>query len=120
MSHELAAHHSLVLKADNMAEKMEWMAKLRGCIESPKNDSSTKSGSMKESKSTDNVAAALLSSASDGPVVNNSLCHILWTLLLLHEFFQGHKLHCITEIGWYGMGLSPSLDKLLRISFFCG
>jgi dynamin GTPase len=51
-----------------MAEKMEWMAKLRGCIESPKNDSSTKSGSMKESRSTDNVAAALPSSASDGPV----------------------------------------------------
>ncbi|CAK9193656.1 unnamed protein product [Sphagnum troendelagicum] len=64
----LKAHHSLVLKADNMAEKMEWMAKLRGCIESPKNDSSMKSGSMKESKSTDNVAAALPSSASDGPV----------------------------------------------------
>ncbi|KAH9549389.1 hypothetical protein CY35_10G016700 [Sphagnum magellanicum] len=64
----LKAHHSLVLKADNMAEKMEWMAKLRGCIESPKNDSSTKSGSMKESKSTDNVAAALPSSVSDGPM----------------------------------------------------
>lgn len=26
------AHHAVVLKADNMAEKLEWMAKLRYCI----------------------------------------------------------------------------------------
>ncbi|CAK9223934.1 unnamed protein product [Sphagnum troendelagicum] len=62
----LKAHHSLVLKADNMAEKLEWMAKLRGCIESPR-DSSTKSGSVRESKSSDNIAA-LPSSVSDGPM----------------------------------------------------
>jgi len=52
----LKAQHSLILKASNMVEKLEWIAKLRGCIELPK-DSSMKSGSVKESKSSGNIAA---------------------------------------------------------------
>ncbi|CAM6022611.1 unnamed protein product [Sphagnum balticum] len=47
----LEAEHSVVLKAENMAEKLEWMGKLRSCID-PQNasavkkelDSSTRSG----------------------------------------------------------------------------
>ncbi|CAN5950691.1 unnamed protein product [Sphagnum jensenii] len=52
----LKAQHSLILKASNMVEKMEWIAKLRGCIKLPK-DSSMKSGFVKESKSSSNIAA---------------------------------------------------------------
>ncbi len=90
----LAAHHSLVLKADNMAEKLEWMAKLRGCIESPR-DSSTKSGSVRESKSSDNIAA-LPSSVSDGPVVQSF--SILWISYLN---FVSMYLVCLTKIHWF-------------------
>jgi dynamin GTPase len=90
----LKAHHSLILKADNMAEKLEWMAKLRGCIESPK-DSSTKTGSVRESKSSDNIAA-LPSSVSDGPVVKS--ISILWISYLN---FVSTYLVCLTKIHWF-------------------
>ncbi|CAK9257898.1 unnamed protein product [Sphagnum jensenii] len=52
----LKAQQSLILKASNMVEKLEWIAKFRGCIKLPK-DSSMKSGSVKESKSSGNIAA---------------------------------------------------------------
>jgi hypothetical protein len=64
----LKARHSLILKASNMVEKLEWIAKLRGCIELPK-DSSMKSGSVKESKSSGNIAA-LSPGVSGGHVVS--------------------------------------------------
>jgi hypothetical protein len=64
----LAAQHSLILKASKMVEKLEWIAKLRGCIELPK-DSSMKSGSVKESKSSGNIAA-LSPGVSGGHVVS--------------------------------------------------
>jgi dynamin GTPase len=63
----LKAQHSLILKASNMVEKLEWIAKLRGCIELPK-DSYMKSGSVKESKSSGNIAA-LSPGVSGGHVV---------------------------------------------------
>jgi dynamin GTPase len=37
-----------VLKAENMAEKLEWMSKLRSCIESTTKGASIKSGSTPE------------------------------------------------------------------------
>jgi hypothetical protein len=36
------AEHSVVLKAENMAEKLEWMGKLRSCMESQKGSSTKK------------------------------------------------------------------------------
>jgi dynamin GTPase len=45
---ELAANHTVVLKAENMAEKLEWMSKLRSCIESTTKGASIKSGSTPE------------------------------------------------------------------------
>ncbi|CAM6079306.1 unnamed protein product [Sphagnum tenellum] len=38
----LEAQHSVVLKAENMAEKLEWMGKLRNCMESQKGSSTKK------------------------------------------------------------------------------
>jgi hypothetical protein len=35
----LAGHHWIVLKAENMAEKLEWMSKLRWCFGSTKGSS---------------------------------------------------------------------------------
>jgi hypothetical protein len=64
----LAAQQSLILKASNMVEKLEWIAKLRVCIELPK-DSSMKSGSVKESKNSGNIAA-LSPGVSGGHVVS--------------------------------------------------
>ncbi|CAM6021470.1 unnamed protein product [Sphagnum balticum] len=44
----LKANHTVVLKAENMAEKLEWMSKLRSCIESTTKGASIKSGSTPE------------------------------------------------------------------------
>lgn len=52
-----------------MVEKLEWIAKLRGCIELPK-DLYMKSGSVKESKSSGNIAA-LSPGVSGGHVVSH-------------------------------------------------
>lgn len=41
---ELAVRHEIVLKAENMAEKLEWMAKLRSCIEATSRGDSIKGG----------------------------------------------------------------------------
>jgi dynamin GTPase len=54
ISHKVAyktlfkANHTVVLKAENMAEKLEWMSKLRSCIESTTKGASIKSGSTPE------------------------------------------------------------------------
>jgi len=45
----LKAHHSLILKAENMAEKLEWMSKIRACLEPPGKGGSAKDSSIKNS-----------------------------------------------------------------------
>ncbi len=45
---ELTANHTVVLKAENMAEKLEWMSKLRSCIEPTTKGASIRSGSTPE------------------------------------------------------------------------
>jgi hypothetical protein len=70
----VAAEHSVVLKAENMAEKLEWMGKLRSCI-NPQNASSVK-------KELDNSSTR--SGIPNGAVVgSNLLC------LLCMEVTQG-------------------------------
>ncbi|CAM6036117.1 unnamed protein product [Sphagnum compactum] len=71
----LKAQHSLILKAGNMVEKLEWIAKLRGYIELP-TDSYMKSGSVKESKSSGNIAA--LSPGVSGGHTIFSICYMLF------------------------------------------
>jgi len=60
----LKAHHSIILKAENMAEKLEWMSKLRSCIEGK--GGSSKESSVKSSKDSDSSVSTRPGSA-DGP-----------------------------------------------------
>jgi hypothetical protein len=64
----VAAEHSVVLKAENMAEKLEWMGKLRSCMESQKG-SSTK-------KESDNSSTHL--GTSDGAVVSPNIFSLMY------------------------------------------
>ncbi|CAM6090387.1 unnamed protein product [Calypogeia fissa] len=68
----LKAHHSIVLKADNMADKMDWMSRLRKCMggapASKEAEPSAKKGAtIKTSSSAPSLTEANIK-ASDGPV----------------------------------------------------
>jgi hypothetical protein len=62
------AEHSVVLKAENIAEKLEWMGKLRSCMESQKG-SSTK-------KESDNSSTHL--GTLDGAVVSPNIFCLMY------------------------------------------
>ncbi|KAL3687882.1 hypothetical protein R1sor_014191 [Riccia sorocarpa] len=72
----LKAHHNIVLKADNMADKLDWMNRLRKCMgvvtpEKESDSSSSKKGTtLKTSSSAPSLSETTTSSrsTSDGPV----------------------------------------------------
>jgi dynamin GTPase len=70
----LKAHHSIILKADNMADKLDWMSRLRKCMGSaPSKESeptSKKGSTLKTSSSAPSLSESnpSLRAASDGPV----------------------------------------------------
>ncbi|KAG6546849.1 hypothetical protein Mapa_011702 [Marchantia paleacea] len=71
----LKAHHNIVLKAENMADKLDWMNRLRKCIgggttptKESDNSSSKKGTTLKSSSSAPSLTESNTSSRSDGPV----------------------------------------------------
>lgn len=79
MSVILAASHSLVVKAENIAEKLDWMSRIRACIEAKggSSDDSVRSSKETFSPSTkDSDSSVIARSTYDGPAVSK-LCGIL-------------------------------------------
>lgn len=65
----LKASHSLVVKAENMAEKLDWMARIRACIEAKGGSSEDPVRSSKDSlrSSKDSESNVITRSTYDGP-----------------------------------------------------
>lgn len=68
----LAASHSLVIKAENMAEKLDWMNRMRACIEAKGGSTPDSIRSSKDSvrSSNDSESSVTTRSTYDGPAVS--------------------------------------------------
>lgn len=95
---ELAAEHSIHLKAENMAEKLEWMSKIRACIESTGQGDSAKSSkdSVKSFKDSDSNGSARPGSAVASSVSAVEILHyppfLSFLLKISSIFFFGYML----------------------------
>lgn len=71
----MAAEHSIHLKAENMAEKLEWMSKIRACIESasPRTES-VRSKDSKDSGSSASVRPGSAPASSVSECAHRFLC----------------------------------------------
>jgi hypothetical protein len=73
-AYHVAAHSAVILKAESMADKIEWMKKIRGIIQS-------KGGSVKGSNTPE--GGPIRQSHSDGSLVSSTIC---LTCVLVHLF----------------------------------
>ena len=67
----LAANHSLVVKAENMAEKLDWMSRIRACMDAKGGSSDDSVRSSKDSSTKDSDSSIIGRSTYDGPAVSN-------------------------------------------------